>query len=128
MFFCCNFEQNLLYLHVVFCANIKKHSYFYKNYLTNCKLSALIYLIYLPFTFKDNDGKYVNIQGFRESAFGASRCNGFCRSPSRVGPVKAYASNRTRALPLQSMALIEAEKRFPVWEIIRVVPRKYFVP
>ena len=31
-------------------------------------------------------------------------------SPSRAGLVKAFASNKTRALPLQSMAFFEAEE------------------
>ena len=58
--------------------------------------------------FKDNDGKYAIIKRYRESAVGVSRCARFWYSPSRVGLVKAKASNKTRGLPLQSEALFEA--------------------
>ena len=37
---------------------------------------------------------------------------------------KRHASNETRALPLQSRALLEAESDFSFREIIRVVPRR----
>ena len=45
------------------------------------------------------------------------------RSSSRVGLVKAKASNETRALPLQSRTLLEVLSDFPFRGIIRVVPR-----
>ena len=73
--------------------------------------------------FKDNDGNYAPLGSCRESAVAASRCGGFGRSPSRVGLVKAKASNKTRIPPLQGVALIEAKSDFSFWEIIRVVPR-----
>ena len=58
--------------------------------------------------FKDNDGKYAIFKRYRESAVGVSRCEGFWHSPSRVGLVKARASNKTRMPPLQGKALVEA--------------------
>ena len=45
---------------------------------------------------------------FRESAVGVSRCKRFGRSLSRVGLVKADASNETRLPPLQGRALLGA--------------------
>ena len=45
------------------------------------------------------------------------------RSSSRVGLVKAKASNETRALPIQSRTLLEVLSDYPFRGIIRVVPR-----
>ena len=76
--------------------------------------------------FKDNDGKYAIFKSYRESAVGASRYQRLWYSPSRVGLVKARASNETRLPPLQGVALFEAESDFPFsGGIIRVVPRVF---
>ena len=72
-----------------------------------------MYVIIVQSIFKDIDGKYANFKRYRESADGASRYVRFWYSPSRVGLVKAKASNKTRGLPLQSEALFEAVERFP---------------
>ena len=57
---------------------------------------------------KDIDGKYANFKRYRESAVGVSRYGRGWYSPSRVGLVKAKASNKTRSPPLQGRALIGA--------------------
>ena len=59
---------------------------------------------------KDNDGKYANFKRYRESTVGVSRYGRIWCSPSRVGLVKAKASNETRIPPLQGVALFEAEE------------------
>jgi len=65
----------------------------------------------MPFSFfKDYDGNLALFGSHRESALGASRYGWVGQSSSRVGLVKAYASNETRMPPLQGMTLLEVEK------------------
>ena len=78
--------------------------------------------------FKDIDGKYATIKRHRESAHGASRYVRSWYSPSRVGLVKAKASNETRKPPLQGMALLEAKSDFPFMGDNQGGTANFFVP